>query len=710
MANWCKKYYYSFKDLNELEYRVEIYEDVPQPPIPLPLEVIGAASPCKLVYNNDHLFNPVWGSGAELSLISTYNQMFNNLYTDDMMKYQVRVYKTVWITPIYSVEMPVWFGYLDSENYSEDFSKLNNYEVNLTANDGFNLLNRMYYLNTNITPSIKYTGIKTQWSVIINILKKIALPYNHIYVGLSTTPLDYVLQNNETIFHKIFSNNKNWYNEDDESETCRTVLENILKAYGAFIIQKGGDLYITDINHIAEPSASFKKYEFDTSLESEFTYITTVSKNLLFGDISSIGVKSDNIQFNVENGINKQVVNYNQYEESELLNFDTKKDLENQSVSSFADYGSTYYRWRETTLTASDYLNSYNNAKFCKLKGLLTSNEDKEDYYLKIPNRGLIGATLTESTSPLSYTVKGTLPTIIPSGKYFLKLDMKVYFRTLQDLNNPDEVIPKGISRGELCCRVQIGTKKYIYPNQWVDINSPESLVMYFVSMTSPYDINPLNDKWKELALDTFYYLGSNWTTSNKPYLIPITSDMITGGELYFDIYGYKAYEMPVFPTNVETTVEDMRIKDIKITVVDSNGIEVGKSDLEYISKLNSNFANEGQKVTLYQGTNVTEHPCQRANLLVYVNDSYTYSTGLNKEGDTDLPENLLLRSIKSNYGSPNVKLAINLPINNELGYYTYNNYLAGKKLFPISNTLNLVDDVSELTLREIHKDEAIIL
>ena len=312
----------------------------------------------------------------------------------------------------------------------------------------------MYYLNTTVNPSVKYTGIRTQWNVLVNILKRIALPYNHIFVGLSTTPLDYVLQNNETIFHKMFTNNSNWYNEDDEPETCRTVLENILSTYSAFIIQKGGDLYITDINHIAEPTASFKKYQYDTSLESEFAYLTTVTMNLLLGDISTIGVQSDNIQFSIESGINKQVVSYNPYEESVLLNYETQKDLEKQAVSSFADYGSTYFRWRESTLASSEYLNSHNDAKFCKLKGLLTSNEDTEDFYLKIPNRGLIGATLTESNSPLSYTVKGTLPTLIPSSKYFLKLEMSVYFRTLQDLNNPDEVMPKGISRGELCCRV----------------------------------------------------------------------------------------------------------------------------------------------------------------------------------------------------------------------------------------------------------------
>lgn len=714
MAEWYKKYYYSFRDIEDGKYTVEIWEDVPNPPAPAPVEIRGAQNPCVINYTNDYLYNPVWGSGAELSLLSTSDRMFLGLYTDNMMKYQVRVYKTVWITPSYSVEMPVWFGYLDSENYSEDFSHISNYPVDITANDGFNLLSRMYYMNTATNPSERFVGIRTQWNGILNILRKLNLPWEYIYVGISTTPLDSTLNPYQTIFHYTFMNNDNWYNEDDEPETCRTVLENILKPYGAFIIQKDGNIYITDINHIAQPSASFKKFEYDSSPYSELNYLTTQTINLLLGDISSIGIQSNNIQFSIESGINKQVVSYNPYAQSIIFNSESKEDLEGKAVISETTYGSYSYSWKESILEESNHWTSFNDAKFCKMEGATGANEGVKDYYLKIPNRGLIGS-LTESPTSYSFTYKLNLPILIPSNNYFLKIEMQVYFRTLQDLNNPDEVMPKGISRGELCCRLQVGTKKFVFdPKQWVDVNDSKSLVLHFVELDNPYTFYPINDEWKNLSTTKLFYLGNgipgNWTKETKPYLVPINAEMLTGGQIYFDIYGYKAYEMPVFPINVESTVEDLRIKDVKLTVVDSNGNEVGKSDIEYISKLNSNYTNEGQKVTTYQGTNISQHPVQRGNLLAYANNAYTYIPAYNKEGDTNIPEKLLLRSIKSNYGDANVKLKIELPANNNLGYFTYVNYLPNKKLFPISNKINLEENTSQMELREIHKDEAIIV
>ena len=59
MANYELKYYYTFKDINNLEYTVQIYEDIPEPPIPLPLQVRGDSNPCTINYSNEYLYNPV---------------------------------------------------------------------------------------------------------------------------------------------------------------------------------------------------------------------------------------------------------------------------------------------------------------------------------------------------------------------------------------------------------------------------------------------------------------------------------------------------------------------------------------------------------------------------------------------------------------------------------------------------------------------------
>jgi len=98
--------------------------------------------------------------------------------------------------------------------------------------------------------------------------------------------------------------------------------------------------------------------------------------------------------------------------------------------------------------------------------------------------------------------------------------------------------------------------------------------------------------------------------------------------------------------------------------------------DLEYTSKLDAKYRNEGAKITLYQGTNVDSYPIERGNILVAVAGSYNYLNGLNKGTDTtDIPENLLLRAIKSNYGEANIKLTLDLPAMNRLGFLNYERF-----------------------------------
>jgi hypothetical protein len=115
---------------------------------------------------------------------------------------------------------------LDSELYSEPFAEKDNYTVNLTGTDGLALLERLNYVDSN---GDHYEGIVSQWTVISNILGKLGLFWNAIYVNISTTSPSITIGATETIFHQKFQRNDNWYNEDGNPETCRKVLEEIRK-------------------------------------------------------------------------------------------------------------------------------------------------------------------------------------------------------------------------------------------------------------------------------------------------------------------------------------------------------------------------------------------------------------------------------------------------------------------------------------------------
>lgn len=717
MADWNKKYWYTFRNTDNQKFTVEIWEDIPEDePLPFPAEIRGDASPAVLVYNAESLFTPVRGSGAELTLLSTFDRMFSSLYTPDMMRYQVRIYKTVQVTPIYSVEMPVWFGYLDSENYREPFDAIDNYPVSVTANDGFNLLSRMSYIEYSLGTFTKYSGMSTAWVVLMRVIQRLNLPWENLYVGLSTTPLEGTLAAGETILHKLYVNNENYYNEDGEPETCRTVLESLLKIFGAHIIQVNGDLIITDTHHTADGStAAFKKYAYGFETTS---YLATVNLPINNGDISTLTLESSKVTMEVEPGINKQVVSYSPYSLDELIKFDAKSDF--SAPGAETTKGDPGYSWKETDYADSVLWDKFNNGKFCSFVGAEEVNSDKSDTYLKITNYGLTGlqyySQLGDATKH-SFKYKLPLPYAIAAPKFYIKVDVSVYARTTDNLG---ETPATGVKAICLTCRLKIGGKKFtagaFHPSstysKWVDETATTDLILFFRDNYDDYNNNPINDYW--VALDTkvpygYFQDGLFKTSVNKsPYLIPLSG--AASGVVEFDIYGYRVYDESA-EVWTEIEIPDLRIKNLSLTITDKDGTAVDLSDLEYLSKLDARYANTGPEVRTLHGTNLDGYPIQRGNLLVRLEDgTYAPINGLNKAGDTDIPEKLLLRSIKSNYGGANVKLSVDLPAIPSLGYVTYDDYLPGKSLAILSNRIDLAENVSGLTLREVHTDTATIL
>jgi hypothetical protein len=84
-----------------------------------------------------------------LNLLSTTDRKFFDLYTADMMEYQIRFYNDTDL---------IWCGYLDSEMYSEPFNQCKNYPVTFTGTDGFALLERINYLDES---GDNYTSLST---------------------------------------------------------------------------------------------------------------------------------------------------------------------------------------------------------------------------------------------------------------------------------------------------------------------------------------------------------------------------------------------------------------------------------------------------------------------------------------------------------------------------------------------------------------------
>ena len=685
-----KKYYYTFKDTSNVQYTAEIWQDTAS--AITAEEIRGDYKPFSIEYPQTGLFEPVKGSGCELNLLSTTDRKFFNLYTADMMEYQIRFYKA---------GVLIWCGYLDSELYSEPFSESENYPVTFTGTDGFALLERMNYLTSD---GSKYTGLVLQWDIIKNILNKLILPYKNIFVGLSTTSNDFTLAAGETLFHKTYSNNQNWYNEDGEAETCRVVLENILKSYGAYIIQDNANIYIVDINNIAgATNTPFKKYD------SSFNYISTDNINLNIGDLTTIGFTASDSTMNVVSGFNRQVVRYSPYITPVILDFNAEEDFSNELPNPIT-YGVLPYRYTEKKYNDSNTWLKYNTGSFASYIGLDQSNEGTTEHYLKI---------VQPRQQTLLFKCNKTLPIFIPSNSR-LKITASMFVSTTDNLESFGHIDKAYL--GRLKCKLKIGDKHYKYQNTfeydngynyiisegWEDNTVDSYLVLDFEKPSIQVDggsyyprRTDIGDTWTNLKSSKVLGTGKTMEVISKDFTIPL-NEGFAGGEMTFEINDWTVWNYIDF-TGVE--IEDIRLKDIKFTVVDENGKEFSDDDIEYIGFMNSKFKNEGNEINVYQGTSKIKSPIERAALMGF-NTNYYYLSTWSREGKTDCLENLLLRSIVSNYTNKRVELTATInQLNSVLGCVKYQNFLPNKNLMVTGVIQDFSNAATSVTLQEVIKD-----
>lgn len=240
---WNVKYYYTFKSLNENKFKVEILTEATG--VTTPTEIIGAATPCVLEFPTYKKLDIIRVSGATLRLISTEMFKFLDLGTDNIQEYKVIIYKN---------DNVYWAGWLDSELYNENLSEYENYEVEFTASD-FNVCERIKFVDDN---GNNYTGISTLFDVLLRCLNKLKLT-NTINISISTSSTQFGLEENETILHKLFIQNQNFYDEKNEAMNIKEVIENVLQAFGLILIQINNEIFVYDINSIKN-NLQTKKY------------------------------------------------------------------------------------------------------------------------------------------------------------------------------------------------------------------------------------------------------------------------------------------------------------------------------------------------------------------------------------------------------------------------------------------------------------------
>ena len=210
-----------------------------------------ADTPLEFNWGETDKLEPVQASSATLKVVSESDRQFIGLYTVAVGDVRMDVYRN---NALY------WSGYIDTELYEEPYSTAYGYDVTLTFSD-FACLDRFNWSET---------GFMSIYDIIAECLRLAGINYTDIIARISTStsvygdPLDLTRVN---VLQDDF------YDEDGEGMTAREVLEAVLKPFAMRIIQKGGKIFVYDLNALHSENAEQVTWDdTDAALSVDVVY------------------------------------------------------------------------------------------------------------------------------------------------------------------------------------------------------------------------------------------------------------------------------------------------------------------------------------------------------------------------------------------------------------------------------------------------------
>lgn len=218
------KYFAEWVDFNGDECRLELLTDAVN--VPEELRITN----CIVTYPEIYLLDkePVSGAGIEISFLSPTKLYFlDKLYTTNPQEVQIRLFRN---------GNTEFLGWMDSEQYSDEWTDAVNYEVTITGNNGFALLERIAYDGPSELTSL--------YDLVHAAIVATGLPYATITVATGTTiPGE---TSSETCLDKIYSKPDNFVDEKGVVMSWREVLESILTPLDLGIFAHGDTVYLRD--------------------------------------------------------------------------------------------------------------------------------------------------------------------------------------------------------------------------------------------------------------------------------------------------------------------------------------------------------------------------------------------------------------------------------------------------------------------------------
>lgn len=683
-----KKYFVDYKGIGDSKtYTLELWQNTE---IELTTEEIkGGQSPFLLEMPQlNHKFQVVRGRGCIINLLSATDfKFFEGLKHTDPKEFKV----------IHKIDGSIdWVGYLNSDMFSEPYDVSQNYIISTTANDGFSLMDRYRFLQSDET---NYEGLKSKWELIQICLNKIGLSYNDIRIKLSTTFDGFSSAVDSTILHESAVNCANFYDEDNSPMTMREVLYSILAPYGAFIVQDRASIYITDIHTLAGGgSISFQKFNATT-----YTYIEDVSITVE-KDIYDVGYFGTGHSIDRSGGTSMQRVTYSSYPQKVIYNESIVRPEEFSVIpESFSEKDGYNYRtlvghniWQNIPMTFSTFEESY--------YGIISTIVEHFIYY-RYPMSSANVAVLELINNPFlsiktaSYSIPfwdGTRirhrfkdgAAILITGEMFVKTKTNPY-------NDSESSIP--LVAHYMNYTIRIGDYYYdSSENYWLSAAYNDNYMLTTDGSDS------ISDRWVGFGVNgtgLLIELGSSEVD-------------ILQGDFDFKIKSNTKISIPgALPLTNDSRLKETWIRNIQIRIVNVDGSDIEDSDFEYIGRLNKDFANEGETIELTTGT--VSRFTDMAKIIGIGETDYYDILEWTRAGQTFKIEELLLNSLCSNYRANFITL-LSMKLKNTfslMSVFTDTTFLEDNpKMMIKSSIIDYANNVHECSLVEISEDDLTII
>lgn len=715
--SYKKKYWYQFTSLDGKVNKVELWHDTAT--VLTAEEVESMSMPFSVEMPDlDHKFQVVRGTGCEINLLSsTDRKFFAGLYHTQMKEFMIKHYID---------EVINWVGYLNSELVRESYSEFSNYPFQITGNDGFALLDRLYFVDAN---GLHYAAPKSKFDLLQIALTRVGLPYSNIYISLSTTFTGQSADADKTILHESYVDSSNFYNEDNEPETLRKVIESILRPLEAFITQIGGNIWITDVNTLAIGSGVFKQFDQSTGIYVDSSTVDLVK------DISDIGYMGTGSDIEMSGGKNKQVLSYSPYPLKSVLPeaLNGLNEFSGVIPGSFSRRDDDHYEYR--TLTVSDKLAAYAPGSFEQSYRRLGLSNKLE--YLKDASVCLAYHAGTAATKVCEFTVNPNIS--ISQGKTVyqttdilfptrvgraqlrgisIKLSGEIEFYRYWTSGTGDH--DGGIRSFKIKTLFRIGNKTGYTTDQNVSTEIPNS-----TPRTNPTPQINVGSAESGYWLDypgtpqKFEYINFKKSDNSdvsgewQPFELNFFNSIDLSGQVYFEIYSELDYvdDNGKEWTNTNVHHAQVRIRNLSMSIIDpQTGNEIGDADIEYIGYLDKTLKEEAEKIELICGTDATF--TDRGKIMKLISGSYSSIKEWTRNAQTYKIEELLLASLSANYKMGYLTIS-NLKLQNsfnQLSVLTDTGIISDKKFMIKSMNKNFRDNLIETQIVEITPDNLTIV